>query len=325
MNPRNVIIDCDTGVDDALALLLALRSPALNVLGITTVAGNVPLNKVVRNTLVVVEQACKDVPVYQGASRALMGAGQTAEYAHGSDGLGDIGFPDPTRARCPEHAVDYLVRMFMEYPEPIDLITTGPLTNVAMALQKEPLIETRIRSLTMMAGGIEGGNSTAAAEFNIWVDPEAADIVFRSAIPNKTMVALEPNRQGGGIYPGDVDRVEVSGDAWCGMAAKLLRSQLKRWQERTGQVQPATPPDLTAMAVAIDPSLAQSELLYVVVETTGANTRGMTLVDRRPWRNAYGDAPAPNINVVFTVDNARHRKLVVDTWLGLQANQGETL
>ncbi len=323
MEPRKVIIDCDTGVDDALALLLALRSPELNVIGITTVAGNVPLTKVVRNTLVVVEHSGKQTPVYQGAGRALMGVGETAEYAHGSDGLGDVGFPDPTTSKCGEHAVDYLVRTFMESQEPIDLITTAPLTNIAMALQKEPRIENRIRSLVMMAGGIENGNATAASEFNIWVDPEAADIVFRSNIPNKTMVALEPNRQGGGIFPEDVDRIEASSEPWCTMASRLLRSQLNRWQALTGKMQPATPPDLTALGVAIDPSMAQCERLYVAVELNGKHTRGMTLVDRRSFRNSRGNAPEPNINVVFTVDNARHRKLVVNTLLGLLPDEGE--
>ena len=316
MKPRNVIIDCDTGVDDALALLLALRSPSLNVLGITTVAGNVPLNKVVRNTLVVVEQSGNTVPVYQGANKALMGVSETAEYAHGSDGLGDVGFPDPSLAKNSEHAVDYLVRTYKESEEPIDLVTLGPLTNIAMALQREPGIGKRINSIVMMAGGIDSGNSTAAAEFNIWVDPEAADIVFRSDIPKKTMVSLEPNHQGGQIHPEDVDCIEGSEHPWCQMAAKLLRSQLSRWEKFSGEVRPATPPDLTAMGVAIDPEMAQVESLPVVIETTGRHTRGMTLVDKRPFRHMRPETDYPEINVVFTVDNARHRKLVVDTLLG---------
>ncbi len=141
MQPKNVIIDCDTGVDDALALLLALRSPEFNVLGITCVAGNVPIDKVVRNTLVVVEHSGKVVPVFRGAFRPLLGPSETAEYAHGSDGLGDIGFPEPMLQENSEHAVDFLVRTFMEATEPIDLITTAPLTNIALALQKGRYLE----------------------------------------------------------------------------------------------------------------------------------------------------------------------------------------
>ncbi len=313
---RNVIIDCDTGVDDALALLLALRSPDLNVLGITNVAGNVPLIKVVRNTLVVVEHSGTQVPVYEGAYRSLVGAGGTAEYAHGSDGLGDIGFPEPRIVKNAEHAVDYLVRTFMETTEPIDLITLAPLTNIALALAKEPRLEERIHSLVMMAGGIENGNSTVSAEFNVWVDPEAADIVFRSRIPRKTMVALDPIRQGGGILPEDVETLAASAHPWCRMASLLLRAQQKRWQQFTGEIGPVTPPDLAAVGVAIDPSLAAAEMLRVDIETAGVHTRGMTVVDRRPFRGVFRQAPEPNVNVVRTIDNPRYRRLVVDTLLG---------
>lgn len=315
MTKRNVIIDCDTGVDDALALLLALRWPGFNVLGITNVAGNVPLPKVVRNTLVVVENSGKTVPVHQGASFALKGMSETAEYVHGSDGLGDVGFPDPNLVRSEEHAVDFLVRTLMESPDPVELIALGPLTNIALALLKEPLIVKKIKSLVMMAGGIENGNSTAAAEFNIWVDPEAADLVFRSAIKNKTIVPLEPNTQGGEIHRDDLEKLENSDTPWCQMAAKLFRSQINRWKKYTNQERNPTPPDLTAMAVAIDPDLCQSELLPVYIETRGEHTRGMTLVDRRPFRHLREDVMEPNINVVFTVDNINHRKLVVDTLL----------
>lgn len=315
MKPRNVIIDCDTGIDDALALLLALRSPAFNVLGITCVSGNVRIDKVVRNTLTVVEQSGKNVLVYRGAYRALVGVGETAEYVHGTDGLGDIGFPEPTRKEEKEHAVDFLVRSFMDSKEPIELITLAPLTNIAMALQKEKRLEERISSLVMMAGGIENGNSTVAAEFNIYADPEAADIVFQSQIKKKMMVALDPNRQGGGIHSSDVALLEASDNSWCKMGASLLRYQLNRWQKYVGTEMPTTPPDLTAMGIAIDPTLAKAEMLHVTVETGGVYTRGMTVVDRRQFRGVFRPAPEPNINVVWTLDNTRYRKLVLDTYL----------
>ena len=315
MKPRNVIIDCDPGVDDALALLLALRSPALRVLGITTVAGNVPVEKVTRNALVIVENSGKIVPVYQGCRRAIMGHGETAEYAHGSDGLGDVGFADPSIKIESEHSIDFLARSFKEADDPIDLITLGPLTNVAMALIKEPGIVKKIHSLVMMAGGNDNGNSTPAAEFNIFVDPEAADIVFRSGIPSITMVGLEPNHQGGQISPEDVARIEASDSTWCNMAGRLLRSQLSRWKEFTGEARPSTPPDLTAMGVALKPEMAKIEVYPVIVETTGQNTRGMTLVDRRHYRHMGPETHFPEINVVMKVDNAQHRKLFLDTLL----------
>ena len=231
MKQRNVVIDCDPGVDDAIALLLALRSPDLNILGITTVAGNVPIEKVTRNALVIVEQSKNIVPVYQGCGQAIMGAGVTAEYVHGTDGLGNIGFPDPTIRKAEEHAVDFLVKTFQEAEEPIELITLGPLTNVAMALVRAPEIVKNIKSLVMMAGAYEGGNTTAAAEFNIYVDPEAADIVFRSAVPYKTMVGLEPNFKGGELLETDIGKIESSESTWCQMAGRLLRASFNRRKE----------------------------------------------------------------------------------------------
>jgi len=311
---KKVIIDCDTGVDDAMALLLALRSLALDVLGITTVAGNATLDKVVRNTLVVVEQAERDVPVYPGAVRPLMGAWTTAENAHGSDGLGDVGFPDPQSAAADMHAVDYLIETFLEAEEPVHLITLAPLTNVALALAKAPELEEKIASLVMMAGGINGGNVTAAAEFNVWVDPEAADIVFRSAIP-KTMVGLEPIRLYGGITSEDVDQLEAKQTPWCQMIGRLLRHRLIAWGKITGEIRPTTPPDLAAMGIAIDPTLADATLYHVAIETNGAHTRGMTLADRRSYRRLIDDALEPNVNVVTHIDNARYRRLVLDTLL----------
>ena len=311
MDRRNVVIDCDTGVDDALALLLALRSPAFNVLGITTLAGNVGLDKVVRNTLIVVEQSGTHVPVYRGTATALLGPGYTAEYVHGGDGLGDIGFSDPQATPADGHAVDFLIQTFMDATEPVELITLGPLTNVAMALIKEPRLEERIPSLLMMAGGITNGNSTAAAEFNIYVDPEAADIVFRSRVP-KTMVALEPIRDGATLAPEDVQQIEARDTPWCQMAGRLLRFQLDRYQQAFGEPMPVSPPDPGAMAVAIDQGLAESEMYHVAIETKGQHTRGMTLVDRRHWRGKFRPSPEANVRVVNRIDQPAYRSLWLD-------------
>jgi inosine-uridine nucleoside N-ribohydrolase len=308
LEPRSVIIDCDTGVDDAMATLLALRSPALNVVGITCVAGNTTLDKVVRNTLVVVEHSGKQVPVYEGSPKPLLTPLQVAEYAHGSDGLGDIGFPDPAGAPQAEHAVEFLVRTFSEADQPLHLITLGPLTNVAQALMREPKLEQRIRSLLMMAGGICGGNTSAAAEFNVWVDPEAADVVFRSAIP-KTMVALDPIMRYARFTEEDVEQLEACEQPWCWMVSRLMRSRLKRWKG------PISPPDVAAMGVAIDPTIASGQGYAVAVETKGEHTRGMTVVDRRRWREMLGIEP--NVHVVEQIDTSRYRELFVSTLLGV--------
>lgn len=316
MQPRKVIIDCDTGVDDAQALFLALRSPLVQVLGITTTSGNVHLDKVVRNTLIVVEHSGKRVPVYAGSFRAMLGSGGSAEEVHGKDGLGDIGFPDPQIRAEPEHAVDFLVRALVNSVEPVDLITLGPLTNIAFAIQKDRRFEQSVRSITMMAGGIRSGNTTPAAEFNVWADPEAADLVFRSTIPVKTMVALDPNTDSGMIYAEDVEKLEASRHPWCQMASKLMRQSLNRFREFTGESRPAMPPDLTAMGVALRPDLVSSaEKLNVVVETAGNHTRGMTVCDRRAFRGVFRPAPEPNVNVVYTLDNPRYRQFVLETYL----------
>lgn len=317
MQPRKVIIDCDTGVDDALALLLALRAPAFDVLGITCVGGNVALQKVVRNTLVMAEHAGSDVPVYAGAARPLLAPPVTAEYAHGSDGLGDVGFPDPQGCPAAEHAVDFLVRAIMETAEPPLLLTLAPLTNIALALLREPQMEERIPHIVMMAGGITGGNTTPAAEFNVFADPEAADIVFRSRIP-KTMVSLEPISEGANLYAADVAEIEGCSSPWCWAMGRLLRRNLSRMEQVLGPGKPVSPPDLAAAAVAIEPGLATREELHVAIELQGTHTRGMTLVDNRPFRHMMPNAAPPNAHVVTAIDTARFRALVLGTLLGTQ-------
>jgi inosine-uridine nucleoside N-ribohydrolase len=306
---KKVIIDTDPGTDDAMALLLALRSPALDILGITTLAGNMVLDTTTRNALVVVEHSGRQVPVYAGASRPLVEPLETAEHAHGQDGLGDVGFPDPSGMAEDEHAVDFIIRSAMDAPDPIHLITVGPLTNIALAQIKEPSLEERIQSLTMMIGSWSGGNLTQVAEYNAGVDPEATDVVFRSRIP-KTMVALEPIFQSATIAAADVDRLEAAGTPWCTMVARLLRPWLERWpRPHVSLCDPA------AVAVAIDPSVAEIELLPVAIETRGQHTRGMTVVDFRRGRGHRLGLLEPNVNVVLRFHSERFRELVMGTYL----------
>ncbi len=308
MNERSVIVDCDTGVDDALALLLALRASSLNVIGITTLAGNVRLERVLRNTLIVVEHSGKRVPVYRGQAQPLFAPLETAEYAHGHNGLADQPFAEPTTSLAAGHAVDYLIETFMSSSGDVELVTTGPLTNIGLALMREPRLGQRIPRLTMMAGGITHGNATAAAEFNVYVDPEAADVVFRSAIP-KVMIALEPIANGATLAETEVEQLETSPSPWCQMASRLLRWYLSK------RPSPVSPCDPAAMAVALDPSIAVSEPCHVVIETEGKHTRGMTLVDRRP-RLLGGQIRAPaNVDVVLEIDTAGYRELFIKTLL----------
>lgn len=309
MTRKKVIVDTDPGVDDAQAILLALRSPALEVLGITTVAGNMPLETTTRNALVVVEHSGKTVPVYPGASEPLTESLETAAHAHGQDGLGDVGFPDPSGLAQEEHAVDFIIRMVMGSSEPVHLITIGPLTNIALALTKQRQLEERIGSLTMMLGAWSGGNLTQVAEYNAGVDPEASDIVFRSRIP-KFMVALDPIRDSATIEAQDVERLEKAGTPWCRMVGMLIRPWLERWpRSKISLCDPA------AVALAIDPLVAEMELLPVVIEIRGQHTRGMTVVDFRRGRGHKLGVLEPNVNVVLRFHSERFRELVMGTYL----------
>jgi pyrimidine-specific ribonucleoside hydrolase len=312
MQKRNVVIDCDPGTDDALALLFALRSPALNVLGITTVAGNVTIERTTRNALIIVEHSGKQVPVMRGAAQPLFEPLHTSEIAHGDDGLADL-YADPASRPSDEHAVDFLIRTAMESTEPPEWIGQGPLTNLALALKREPRLEQRVRSLVLMGGGLTGGNSTPAAEFNMYVDPEAADIVFRSPIL-KTMVALEPIDGGAWFMPEDVERLLAAAAPWAKMCGDLLKWQDARFKS-FGLDRPEVMYDPAATAVAIDPTVAEARMMHVEVETQGKLTRGMTVADRRWFRDILPDAPKPNVNVVTRIDNQRYRRLFLDTLL----------
>ncbi|MBI1739635.1 MAG: nucleoside hydrolase [Candidatus Koribacter versatilis] len=193
--PFRVIVDTDPGVDDALALLLAMRSPELKIEAITPVAGNVPLELTLPNALRLVEIAGRtDIPVAAGAKAPLVRRLVTATYAHGENGLGGAVFPDPTTKPVAEPAAEYIRRVVRKYPHEVTLITLGPLTNVAAALNADPELAGLVRGLTMMGGSLSGGNITPAAEFNVYVDPEAARIVFQSGIPI-TMVGLDVTRK----------------------------------------------------------------------------------------------------------------------------------
>ena len=317
---RNVIIDCDTGMDDAVALLLALRSPEFNVLGITCVNGNVGLDNVVHNTLRVVEQSGKNVPVYAGARSALLVApDENASKVHGSDGLGGIPLPEPKHPVEKEHAVDFIARTFMEASEPMDWITIGPLTNAALALRKEPGIVKNIRLLTMMAGGVDSGNTRPMSEFNVFADPDAARIIFDSDI-NKMMVPLDPLFNGGYLKPSDQQKVKDAGDKpWCKLAGTIFEIN-HATARRLGRIQvneegSVSPPDLLAVAAAIDPSIMRIENYQVQIETRGEFTRGMTVVDRRKYHRGEPASGRKDVAVVLGADQKRYSELVTNTWL----------
>lgn len=272
---RRVIIDTDPGVDDALALLLAMRSPELKIEGITPVAGNVPLELTLPNALRLVEIAGRsDIPVAAGARGPLVRRLVTATYAHGENGLGGAVFPDPTTKPIDEPAAEFIRRIVRKYPGEVSLITLGPLTNIATALNLDPELAGMIRGLTMMGGSLSGGNITPAAEFNIYVDPEAARIVFQSGIP-LTMVGLDVTRKTS-LTDEHVRVLQAAQNPVSQAAAKIGRNAIDHTRERGYLVGPNMH-DSLAVAGFLDLSLLKLEPFYVDVETNGELTAGATL------------------------------------------------
>lgn len=318
--PRNIMIDCDTGMDDALALLLALRSPEFKVLGITCVNGNVTLDKVVVNTLKVVEYSDKSVPVYAGAALPLLPErSQNAPEIHGADGLGNLDFHAPRIKAEIDGAVQFIIHTLMDAEEPMDWITLGPLTNAALAIREEPRILPKIKTLIMMAGAVDFGNTKPMSEFNVFADPEAAKIVIDSDIP-KVIVPLDPLWHGGQVNKEEIASLNKHHDlSWCEMAGKLLNRSIemaegsrRKYAMGEGAV---APPDLLTIALAIDPTIGRFENYQVFVETTGQYTRGMTMFDRR-WNREFVEGQHANqASVCLGADQIRYGQLLLNTWL----------
>lgn len=219
--PIPVIIDCDTGVDDALALLFAVRHPGLDVRAVTCVAGNTDVDGVVRNTLTVLEQAgAPDIPVARGAERPLIEPLRTARHVHGQDGMGDLGLPAPTRVPVEVDAVTLLRREILASPRPVTLIPTAPLTNIALLLRTHPEVIENIERIVFMGGAVATGNATPVAEFNVWHDPEAAAILLTAGVPI-TMYGLDVFQQV--LVPAaDVQRLRSSSEPRLRLAGELL-------------------------------------------------------------------------------------------------------
>lgn len=297
MAARPIIIDTDPGQDDAVAILLALASPELDVLGITTVAGNVPLRLTSRNALMVCELAGRpDLPVFAGCDRPLLRRLVTAEHIHGRTGLDGPDLPEPSMALRPGHAVDWLVETLMAAREgEVTLCPLGPLTNIALALAREPRIASRIREIVLMGGGFfEGGNITPAAEFNIHVDPHAAAAVLGSGVP-VVMMPLDVTHKALTSRV-RVERFRALGNR-AGPAVAALLDFFERYDEAKYGSDGAPLHDPCTVAYLLRPDLFAGRRVNVAVETASELTMGMTVVDW--WR--VTDRPA-NALVMRDVD-----------------------
>ncbi len=289
---RPFLIDTDTASDDAVALLLALRHPEVDVRAITVVAGNVPVDQGVQNALYTVELSGADVPVYRGAPAPRERELHTGQAVHGEDGMGDIGLELSGRAEAGGDAAQVLVDEIARRPGEVTLVTLGPLTNVAAALEREPSIAQDLAALVVMGGTSDHrGNITAVAEYNVWADPEAAAIVFASGAP-LTMVGWDISRRYAVITPGDADGLRALGPLGS-FSVDIQRTLIEFCRTQT-LLDGFDLPDPIAMAIAIDRSIAtRVERLHVAVETKGELTRGETVVDYR------GTSAAANVDVVL--------------------------
>ena len=303
---RPIIIDTDPGQDDAVAILVALASPELEVIAITTVAGNVPQPLVTHNALVMCELAGRtDVPVYRGADAPLSRELYTAEYVHGPSGIDGADLPEPTIAAADGHAVDVIIETCLEAKEAITICPIGPLTNVAMAIAKHPAIVGSIKEVALMGGGFfAGGNTTPVAEFNIFVDPQAASIVFNSGVPI-TMFPLDVTHQAL-VLAEDLKRFRELGTPAGEAVAGMLRFYEQHDVETYG-IEGGPLHDPCVIAYLLDKTLFGGKPCRVDIETESELTMGQTVVDW--WGVTGGD---PNAVVMNSVDRESFIDLIVE-------------
>jgi purine nucleosidase len=286
---RTVLIDTDTASDDAVALIMALRSPQIEVAAITVVAGNVPVEQAVSNALYTAELCGSDVPVFAGCDGPLKRELESATWFHGEDGLGDLGFQPMRRTAEPGHAVHAISSAALANPG-LEIITLGPLTNLATALLRDPNIANNISRCVVMGGApCCEGNVTPAAEFNIWVDPEAARIVMHSGMPIE-LVGWQLSRHNAALNAHDIEQVLALDTPLARFAIACNSRAREAYLEQTGE-HGISLPDPIAMAILLDPTLALEASVHdVEIECESNLTRGMTVVDRlnvtRDERNA---------------------------------------
>jgi len=317
--PVPVILDVDTGVDDACALLLAALHPGVELRAVTCVGGNAGVDDVVRNTLKVLDVAGRsDVPVARGAARPLLAPVSHARHVHGDDGMADLGWPSLDRHPDPRHAVE-LLRVLLSHAaaggpaDRVTLVTLAPLTNIALLLRTHPEVAAGLREIVVMGGAANVGNATASAEFNVWHDPEAAAIVLESAAELDIPVVM---------YGLDVfydvlvtreqaaELIAVGGRGPAELAGRLIDFQCGCFGQPV-----VTIGDAGAVCAVIDRAALSTTRLPVRVELAGTYTRGRTIVDRRDWsgdiaHDPHGMAPA-SVEVALSVDGGRY----ADLWL----------
>lgn len=313
---QNLWIDTDVGSDDAVALIMALRSEVFDVIGISAVAGNVPVQQAAKNARFVAELCGSNVAVYPGSAKPLHVPYADAKWFHGDDGLSGCG-KEPQQAPEMTHAVEALLAAAQENPG-LTLVTLGPLTNIALAIAREPEFVSKISRCVIMGGAAcTYGNVTPAAEYNIWVDPEAARMVFLSGMAIE-MVGWEFSRDQYALSYEEMEYVRSLDTPLAKFTLDCNQVAIKAYQRQTGN-HGLSLPDPVTMAIAIDPTIiCRARKHYVEIETKSALTRGMAVVDRLDqadrsenrdiWAQAM--SAGQNVSVVWEIDNARWKELL---------------
>jgi purine nucleosidase len=301
---RSLVIDTDTGSDDAVALLIAARTPGVAIRLVTTVAGNVPLPLATRNALATLEVAgVDDVEVAEGCAAPLLRPLETAQFVHGEDGMGGAALPEPSIVPTGEHAVDAIRRVARNEPGRHVLVTLGPLTNIAAALAVEPDLLTRFTEVWCMAGAFDlKGNVNALGEYNVWADPEAAAITF-AAPGNITCVGWDVSWRHAVIRPHEQDEMRSMGrvGAWV----TEINRQVDVYAREVSGLEGYDLPDPITMCAAIDPALVRRSERHHVFIGADELTRGATFIDRRHH------APPPNVTVAWDVDEAGFKRMLL--------------
>jgi purine nucleosidase len=298
------ILDCDPGHDDMVAIMLAAAHPGIDLRAITTVAGNGTLERTTHNARAVCSLAgIRDVPIAAGAPGPLVGTLRTAAHVHGESGLEGAELPDPDVPLATGHAVDLMARLLRDAAEPVTLVPTGPLTNIALLLRTHPDLAERVREIVLMGGSTDVGNVEPLAEFNIHVDPEAADVVFSSGLP-VTMCGLNVTHQALATEA-VLERLRGLGTPLADTVVRLLGYFRDRYRDIWGL--PAPPlHDPVAVTRVIDPELVRCEEAHVAVELHGTHTRGATVCDRFGVRGR-----TPNARVAMELDAPEFWDLIV--------------
>lgn len=304
MKPIPLILDCDPGHDDALAIILAAKNPALKLIGITTVSGNGGISKVTFNARRIATLVNLDLPIAEGSGKSILGAVEEATDIHGESALDGAELPEPKVELSNLHAVDLMAKLLRESAEQVTIVATGPLTNVALFLKMYPALKGKVKEIVFMGGSATRGNRTPYAEFNIWMDPEAADVVLRSGLP-LTMCGLDVTHQA--LVTKEIfARLESMGTGVSKTIIGLLKFFAKTYDEVFEMPDPPLH-DPVAVALLINRSVVKTKKVNVQVELTGSLTRGATVVD---LHNKLGEQA--NCEVALELDFTAFWDLMLD-------------